>query len=91
VLSMATSLLPVPIPPNTRVDLYDATGILVGNQLIVQNIGSSEAELTESAAEPDDAAGFNSLVPREFFTNSAANVGAWAFSKLGTILQVEES
>lgn len=86
---MATSLPSVTIPPNTWVDLYDATGIAGATQIIVNNIGSAEAELTESATEPSGTVGFNPIPPREFFTNAAANVGAWAFSKEGTTLQVE--
>ena len=86
---MATSLPSVLIPPNQWVDLYAATGISVGTQIIVQNIGSSEADLTESAAEPISSDGFNPIPPREFFTNAAGNVGAWAFSRDKTTLQVE--
>ncbi len=49
---MATSLPSVTIPFNTWVDIYAETGITVGAQLIIQNIGSSEAKLVESATEP---------------------------------------
>ena len=88
---MATSLPSVTIPINTWVDLYDATGIVAGTQLIIQNIGSSEVILVESSTQPTSATGHNSLPPREYLTNSASNVGAWAFSDLGTTLQVEEA
>lgn len=88
---MATSLPSVRIPKNKWVDLYAATGIVVGTQIIVQNIGSGEVDLTESAAMPNAASGRNKLEPRLFFTNKAGNVGGWAYSKVGTILQVEEA
>lgn len=94
---MATSLLPVTLPGNTFVDLYAATGIVVGTKLLIQNTGSSEALLTESLAEPSsiNAVGFNSIPPRLFLTNDdtavGANVGAWAFAKTGSTLQVEEA
>lgn len=86
---MATSLPSVPLPPNTWVDLYAATGIVAGTQLVVQNIGSGPAELTESATEPVGTVGFNAIPTREYLTNDAANVGAWAISATGTTLQVE--
>lgn len=91
---MSTSLSPVTIPENTWVDLYAATGILAGTQLIVQNTGSSEAALTESATLPTlpfYSVGYNLLPVKEFFTNASGNVGGWAFSSTGTTLQVEEA
>ena len=87
---MATSLPSVTIPANTWVDIYDATGIVLGTQIILQNIGSSEVDLVESATQPASSIGHNSLPPREFFTNSASAVGAWGFSLTGSTLQVEE-
>jgi hypothetical protein len=88
---MATSLPRVFLPANTWVDLYLATGIVAGTQLVVQNTGSDEVTLVESATMPiTNSTGFNLLPVREFFTNTAANVGAWAFSSQGSSLQVEE-
>ena len=89
---MATSLSPVTIPGNIWVDLYAETGILVGTKIIVQNSGSSEVKLTESAGQPPlTNVGVNPLRVRDFFTNIDGNVGAWAFSDTGTTLQVEVS
>ena len=86
---MATSLLSIPLPPNTWVDLYDATGITIGTQIIIQNIGSSEVKVTESLNEPLDPEGFNLIVARGFVTNADSNIGAWAIAELGSTLQVE--
>ena len=88
---MATSLPPVNLPRNVWVDLYDATSISAGTQLIIQNIGKDEVVLTESATEPVTGYGLNKLPSREFFTNAASNVGAWAYSSRGSKLQVEEA
>lgn len=91
---MSTSLLPVPLPADTWVDLYSSTGISVGTQLIVQNRRTDDVFLTESAAEPSGliaSLGGNQLVGKEFFTNVAGNVGAWAYSYKGGSLQVEEA
>lgn len=89
---MATSLPPVSIPSNTWIDLYAATGIGAGTKIIVQNTGSRRVVLTEASTEPPippGSIGVNIIDTREFFTNFAANVGAWAFSKSGSTLQVE--
>jgi hypothetical protein len=88
---MAQSLLPVNLPVETWIDIYAATGITAGTQLIIQNTGSSEVKLVESATEPLNNTGYNSLSPRDFFTNSSTNVGGWAKSKTGGTLQVEEA
>ncbi len=91
---MATSLSPVRVNPNVWVDLYDATGISVGVKIIIQNVGSSPAQLTEAATVPPiplGTTGVNIISDREYLTNATSAVGAWAFSKLGTTLQVEEA
>lgn len=91
---MSTSLLPVPLPPETWVDLYLSTGISVGTQLIIQNRRTDDVFLTESAVEPSGLIadlGGNPLIGKEFFTNVAGNVGAWAYSYKGGSLQVEEA
>lgn len=86
---MATSLPSVPLPRNTWVDLYAATGITVGSQIIIQNIGSSEAYLSESVASPAPTVGRNIISPRLYLTSADTPVGAWALSEDGTTLQVE--
>lgn len=88
---MSTSLPPVNLPRNVWIDLYAETGITAGTQLIIQNIGKDEAVLTESATQPTSGYGHNKLPSRDFFTNTASNVGAWAYSSFGTKLQVEAS
>ena len=88
---MATSLPPVTLTDSIWVDLYDETGIVAGTQLLIQNTGSSEALLAESATEPTPLSGYNIIPTRAYLTNNAANVGAWAFSENGTTLQVEEA
>lgn len=90
---MATSLPSVSLPQGVWVDLYSETGISLGTQLIIQNIGSSNAKLTESASEPGnvDSVGGNTIEPKVYLTNASGNVGAWAFSWSGTKLQVEEA
>lgn len=88
---MSTSLPPVVLPRNVWVDLYAETGITPGTSIIIQNTGKDEAILTESATKPISGYGLNKLPSRDYVTNEAANVGAWAFSSRGTKLQVEEA
>lgn len=88
---MATSLTPVTLPPGIWVDLYAATGIVLGTQLTTQNTGSSPAQLSESLAEPISTTGRNNINVDDFLKSAVTPVGVWAISRLGTILQVEES
>ncbi len=88
---MPTSLPRVNLPANVWVDLYAATGITAGIKLRVQNAGSSEVLLVESATKPiTSSTGSNPLPTREFYTNKSGNVGAWAYTSDGGSLQVEE-
>lgn len=87
---MATSLPPVKLPADTWVDLYDETGITIGVQLLVQNTGKDHARISESLAQPISTTGSNNLLVNIFLESTTSPVGAWAISRLGTILQVEE-
>jgi hypothetical protein len=89
---MSTSLLPVSLPANTWVDLYASTSVSVGIRLIIQNRRTTSVFLTESATEPSGliaSLGGNPTSGKAFFTNVAGNVGAWAYSERGGMLQVE--
>jgi hypothetical protein len=88
---MPQSLPSVILPRNKWVDLYAETGITIGTSIIAQNTGKDEIILTESLAEPVGAVGHHKLPTREFFVNSAGNIGAWALSSRGSKLQVEEA
>ena len=86
---MATSLPQVVLPSKTWVDLYDATGITLGTQIIIQNTGGSEARLVESLAQPNLKNGFNLISGRKYLTSATTPVGIWAYAHTGTTLQVE--
>lgn len=83
-------LNPVKIPNNTWVDLYSETGITIGVQIVIQNIGSSSVRLAEQVSAPIASDGYNLVEPVEFVSNRANAVGAWAFSGRSTLLQVDE-
>lgn len=84
------STLPyVSIPKRTWIDLYDETSIPIGVELHIQNIGSDNAILVESATQPPEKPlGFNIIDPREYQKNETGSVGLWAFSNNGTTLQI---
>lgn len=88
-------LPPVEIRSNEYVDVYAETGLAVGTQIIIQNIGHAPCYLVDSVAEPDIlVSGYNVIQPSDkpnnFLTNSDTPEGAWAYSPLGTTLQVIE-
>lgn len=88
---MATRLS-VKTPIGEWVDLYAETGITAGTQIVVQNIGSSTCFLVDSATQPDIIkTGRNVIQPNQYLTSVTTPDGSWAYSELGTTLQVEEA
>ena len=77
---MADTLPDVPLPKNTWVDLYAATGILVGTQIVVTNKGSSRIILQSKATTPTDLNG-PTLAVDEDRINEVGDSGAWAYSE----------
>ena len=90
---MATSLKPVTVQPNSTVDLYAVTTIAVGTKLVMQNIGSVELKVSESATAPTSEVGYNKMNPNDFLTSAATPVGVYATNETSAfgLLQVEES
>ncbi len=88
---MATSLPSVSLPAGTWIDLYAATGITTGVQLQIQNIGSTEVRVSESASEPTASVGNNTAYPSDFLNTADTPVGVWAWSRNPGLLQVEEA
>jgi len=80
---MADNISNVEIPQNTWVDLYAATGIAVGSQIVVENIGNNDVYLAVLATQPaNDHAAYN-VVKRppspNTMQNSEGDPGAWAY------------
>lgn len=89
-------LPPVSLPEKTWVNVYSETGITSGKKVVIQNIGSYETLLVDSVTKPDlKTTGYNILTtrdnPNSFFESSPAPDGVWAYSELGTTIQVEEA
>lgn len=79
---MTDTLNNTPLPANTWVDLYATTGITIGIQIVVENVGLGDVKLVEQAAEPTNATGFSILrrkgLPQQ---NDTSALGAWAYSQ----------
>lgn len=90
---MADTLENVKIEKKTWVNLYAATGISVGTQITVQNLGgpgTGMLHLNEGVAAPIVDAHV-ALQPYEEATNGAAASGAWAWMPSGGKINVRVS
>lgn len=78
------------IPPQIWVDLYAASGIDVGDQLIVQNIGVCDIYLTTAATQPVDDTAMQILERGRSMVNDIADTGAWAFCAAGGAVSIKK-
>ena len=85
---------PVKIPLGETIDLYAATGITVGNKILVRNIGDNECNLYDSATTPSIEDGHDVISPKgeygSYLVPNGTLSGCYAISQLGTVLQVDE-
>lgn len=82
----------VTLPARTPVDLYDATGIAVGVQIIVTNVTPNDARVYESAASPVVTDSHFPVTYRGFSVLSDSTpVGAWGLSVAGGSVDVKEA
>lgn len=80
----------VDLPANTYVDLYAATGIVVGTQITVSNITSPSVNLYATAAQPlSDSDRFVVQYNSISAQNEAGDPGAWAFCGVGGAVDVK--
>lgn len=78
---MPDTLLNIPLTQNEWVDLYAASGIAVGTQLLVENTGVCDVYLAVEATEPaKDSNSYNILKRNgDPLRNQPGDSGAWAF------------
>lgn len=86
---MADTLPDVPLTANTWVDLYAATGITVGTQIVASNKGSVRFTLAASATAPSDNRGIT-VEPNQQAINENGDTGAWAYCSSGGLVSVAE-
>ena len=81
----------VPCPPNTWVDIYASTGIIVGTQITAVNNGSNDVRLAATLAQPTGATAHAvSRSDSVKFSNNVGDPGAWALCIGGGSLYVYE-
>lgn len=79
---MADTLPNVQLPAGQWVNLYTATGITVGTQIQVQNLGGSLVLVHTGDDVPTSADGFNIIRPDSLtFVSQIAPTGAYAMSE----------
>jgi len=83
---MADTLPRITIPDDVWVDLYAASGIPVGTQITVHNVGNDEVFLSTKATQPTEIG--LPVKPYQSSTNEAGDSGAWAFAPNGTTVIV---
>lgn len=89
---MADTLPNIGIPAKQWIDLYAASGITVGTQINVKNLGTGQILLVAQLTEPNiPSAGYRSFNPYEEAVNDTGDDGAWAFSVIGTLVNVKEA
>jgi hypothetical protein len=77
---MADSTPNIQVDKGAWRDLYTLSGIAVGTQIIVQNVGNAEIRLFAGAAPPATA---NEGIPLPVYTaaqNDIGDSGAWVYS-----------
>lgn len=80
---MADTLPNIVLPAGVWVDLYDSTGIIVGRQISVQNLGTTVVWLTSQAATPTAGSGRNEMdTGVTQYVNDDGDSGAWARSNV---------
>lgn len=75
---MADTLGNVILTAGVWTDLYAESGIALGTQIIVQNIGVCDIFLTSKALQPDDEDARQISERGVFLINDAGDLGAWA-------------
>ena len=87
---MAISPL-VTVQNGVWVDLYAATSIAVGTQVIVQNFQSkSRVSLSDSELEPTSADGRIGVDETQFYQNTSGDLGLWAYCSSFALVSVQE-
>ena len=81
---MADTINNVRLPVGVWVNLYAATGITVGTQIQVQNLGNTNVLVNTGAAQPTAVSGYNIIKPDSLvFVSDVSPNGAWAQSQRG--------
>lgn len=93
---MADTIQNIKLTANTWIDLYAASGITVGAQIVAENLTAIPAKLHTSAAQPtatdaqsDENGSFSALLAYGEEVNKSGDSGAWAYSHSDGLLNVK--
>lgn len=94
---MADTLQNIKLPANTWVNLYAASGILVGTQITVKNLSTVGVKLnaqagtpTQADAESNENGSYAPLNSFDSSINDSGDTGAWAYSHSVGLVSVKE-
>lgn len=79
---MSDNLINIPLPRNEWIDLYDLSGITVGQPLVVENVGVCDIYVCVSVTQPPKDHDAYNILKRDDdirLTNTLGDAGAWAF------------
>lgn len=83
--NMADTIKNIPIYSGDYIDIYSlpqviAAGIVVGDKIIVTNVGGGRFKLNSGTDQPTDESGYVWCNPSDEKTNSSGDSKAWAYS-----------
>ena len=82
---MADTISNVTLPAGVWVNLYLATGLDVGTQIQIQNLGNVNVLLHTGANQPTSTSGYNVLKPESLvFVSEPSPSGSWAQAQRST-------
>ena len=85
---MADTLPNTILPPGVWVDLYAETGLPVGAQILVQNIGVCDVYVASNPTTPITDLAHQIVKRSQFSINDPGDTGAWAFCLAGGLVNV---
>ena len=81
------------VPPDTPVDLYVESGVVVGTKINVAMIGGGSSRLVAIATllgKPDNTTGYRNMESNQEYVNDTGDSGAWIWSATGCTVNVKE-
>ena len=76
------------MPRDTWINIYTASGIAVGTQIIVQNLGNNDLKLASQELVPNESSAYILCRPYEEKVNDKHDDGAWVWSYTGGLINV---
>ena len=85
---MSDTLPNIRLPAQTWINIYAESGITIGDQILVQNIGVCDVYLTSQAAQPTDYLAHYIVQRSQSAVNDFGDLGAWAYCHEGGLINV---